>query len=108
VSQDYQDRDRRTHSFEDFMMRTTRELGTMDARLSSLERRLDERLSIQAQELAQLRQDSKQTNEKLDEVLRLVDRGKTSWKTLTIIATSITAFFTFLVWLAEKVQTFSS
>jgi len=90
------------------MLRTTRELGSMESRLSSLERRLDERLSTQATELENLRKEAKETNGKLDEVLRLVDRGKTSWKTVTMIGTSIAAFFGFLVWLAEKVQTFSN
>lgn len=85
------------------MLNFNRELGSLSTRVEGLERRLEEKLEEQADELKELKAESKLTNEKLDSILKLVDTGRASWKTVTVISTVIGAIFTFLVWLAQAV-----
>lgn len=85
------------------LMAFNRELGSLTTRVEGLERRLEEKLEDQAEELKELKAESKLTNEKLDSLLKLVDSGKTTWKTVTIISSVVASLFAGLVWLAQTV-----
>lgn len=96
------------------MMALNRELGTITARVEGLEKslntrveglekRVEEKLKDQAEELKELKSESKLTNEKLDNLLKLVENGKTTWKTISVISSVVAGLFAFLVWVAQNV-----
>lgn len=80
-----------------------RELGSLTARVDGIERRVEEKLESQSEELENIRLEAKESNKKLGEVLDLVKAGKTSWKTIAAAATSVSALVVGIVWLTKEV-----
>lgn len=69
----------------DQLIRLNRELGSVEARLSGLERSVDQRLDAQRRELVDLKLAHQKSCEKLDKLISLAEAGRASWKTILFI-----------------------
>lgn len=83
-----------------------RELGSLSTRVDGLERRLEERLQSQSKELESLRKDVRESNKKLDSLLRIVDGSRFTWRTFTFVGSGVAALFAALVWVANNIGPF--
>lgn len=83
-------------------MKFSERMGGVEARVTGLERRIDDRLTSQAKELDELRRSLKESSGKLDEVIRLMHRGAGGWKALSVVGAASIGIFSVVSWAIEK------
>ena len=88
----------------DRLLVLNKDMGALEARVTGLERRIDDRLASQAKELENLRHEQKDSNNKLDRLLGLVQQGQGSWKTLGTLSVIAVAAGGVVAWILDRVQ----
>lgn len=77
------------------IFRLNREIGTLTTKLES-----------QSKEIESLKKELKDNNEKIDHLISILEAGKVSWKTVTIIGSVVTAITTSLVYVYNVLSPF--